>query len=310
MAPIQPNADIERQQFYDLAAPPKRLGRGRHAIVFECHGPRERIYAMKLYKQDSRDRINREIEVLRHLRSGPNTVQLIDIVQGDEGANIGVILEHVDNTDFRTLYPQFSDTDIRYYTRELLQALEFAHGEGIMHRDIRPHNVVIDHQNRKLRLIGWSSAEFYQPGEEFELCVGIFKPPELLLCYERYDYSMDMWSFGTMLAAMIFRKEPFFHGSSCIDQLLAAARVLGTESLYRFVEDYGIQMEQEDVETLGHHPRQPWRDLITPDNQHLATNEVIDLVDRLLQFDPRVSGRDSQVFPSTNVHALASSDCV
>lgn len=113
-----------------------------------------------------------------------------------------------------------------------------------------------------------------------------------------------------MLAAMIFRKEPFFHGSSCIDQLLAAARVLGTESLYRFVEDYRIQMEQEDVETLGHHPRQPWRDLITPDNQHLATNEVIDLVDRLLQFDPRVSGRDSQVFPSTNVHALASSDCV
>lgn len=59
-------------------------GIGRHAIVFECRGPRERIYAMKLYKQDSRDRINREIEVLRHLRSGPNIVQLIDVVQGDE----------------------------------------------------------------------------------------------------------------------------------------------------------------------------------------------------------------------------------
>lgn len=59
-------------------------GRGRHAIVFECHGPRERLYAMKLYKQDGRDRINREIEVLQHLRSGPNVVQLIDIVQGDE----------------------------------------------------------------------------------------------------------------------------------------------------------------------------------------------------------------------------------
>lgn len=67
-----------------------------------------------------------------------------------QGADIGVILEHVDNTDFRTLYPQLSDMDIRYYTRELLQALEFAHGQGIMHRDIRPHNVVIDHQNRKV----------------------------------------------------------------------------------------------------------------------------------------------------------------
>lgn len=118
---------------------------------------------------------------------------------------------------------------------------------------------------------------------------------------------MDMWSFGTMLASMIFRKEPFFYGSSCIDQLLSAARVLGTESLYRFVEDYGIQMEQEDVETLGHHPRQSWRELTTSDNQHLATNEAIDLVDRLLQFDPRVSGRDSRIPQNTNVHALAPS---
>jgi casein kinase II subunit alpha len=59
-------------------------GRGRHAIVFECHDPRERVYAMKLYKQESRNRINREIEVLQHLRLGPNIVQLIDIVQGHE----------------------------------------------------------------------------------------------------------------------------------------------------------------------------------------------------------------------------------
>ncbi|KAM0267551.1 hypothetical protein ACHAPA_005840 [Fusarium lateritium] len=86
---------------------------------------------------------------------------------------------------------------------------------------------------------------------------------------------------------MIFRKEPFFHGNSCIDQLVSAARVLGTESLYRFVEQYEIQMDQEDVETLGQYPRQPWRELVTSDNQHLVTDEAIDLVDRLLQFDPR-----------------------
>jgi casein kinase II subunit alpha len=70
-----------------------------------------------------------------------------------QGANVGVILEHVDNTDFRTLYPRFSDIDIQYYTHELLKALEFAHGQGIMHRDIRPHNVVIDHQNRKVPIL-------------------------------------------------------------------------------------------------------------------------------------------------------------
>jgi casein kinase II subunit alpha len=120
---------------------------------------------------------------------------------------------------------------------------------------------------------------------------------------------MDMWSFGTMLASMIFRKEPFFHGSSCIDQLLSAARVLGTESLYRFVEHYDIQMDLEDVETLGHHSRQPWTELITSDNQLLVTEEAIDLIDQLLQFDPKVSKLDSQISHNTNVHALASPYC-
>jgi casein kinase II subunit alpha len=108
---------------------------------------------------------------------------------------------------------------------------------------------------------------------------------------------------------MIFRKEPFFHGNSRIDQLVTAARVLGTESLYRFVENYDIQMDQEDVETLGHHPRQPWTELITSDNQLLVTDEAIDLIDQLLQFDPKVSKLDSQIPQNTNVHALASSYC-
>ena len=42
---------------------------------------------------------------------------------------------------------------------------------GIMHRDVKPHNVMIDHENRRLRLIDWGLAEFYHPGQEYNVRV-------------------------------------------------------------------------------------------------------------------------------------------
>jgi serine/threonine protein kinase len=57
---------------------------------------------------------------------------------------------------------------------------------GIMHRDVKPHNVMIDHENKKLRLIDWGLAEFYHPGMEYNVRVAsrYFKGPELLLDYQ------------------------------------------------------------------------------------------------------------------------------
>ncbi|KAG9496192.1 hypothetical protein J7337_012773 [Fusarium musae] len=82
MAPIHPESGAG--QFYDMS-PPKRLGRGRHAIVFECRDPSGCIYAMKLFKRDSRARrIRRELEILQYLGNGPNIIKFIDAVQGEE----------------------------------------------------------------------------------------------------------------------------------------------------------------------------------------------------------------------------------
>lgn len=76
-----------------------------------------------------------------------------------------LIFEHVACIDFKVLYPTLNDFDIRYYIFELLKALDYSHSQGIMHRDVKPHNVMIDHTKRQLRLIDWGLAEFYFPGE-------------------------------------------------------------------------------------------------------------------------------------------------
>lgn len=69
------------------------------------------------------------------------------------------------------LYQTLTDYDIRYYLYELLKALDYSHSMGIMHRDVKPHNVMIDHECRRLRLIDWGLAEFYHPGQEYNVRV-------------------------------------------------------------------------------------------------------------------------------------------
>ena len=138
-----------------------------------------------------------------------------------EYVNVSVVLSLVDkqNTEFKTLYPKFTDFDVRYYIFELLKALDFCHSKGIMHRDVKPHNVMIDHEKRQaswvldllgdrspqLRLIDWGLAVFYHPGTEYNVRVAsrYFKGPELLVDFQEYDYSLDMWSLGCMFASMV-----------------------------------------------------------------------------------------------------------
>ena len=57
----------------------------------------------------------------------------------------------------------------------------------------------------QLRLIDWGLAEFYHPKTEYNVRVAsrYFKGPELLVDFQEYDYSLDMWSFGCMFAPMV-----------------------------------------------------------------------------------------------------------
>lgn len=107
---------------------------------------------IKVLKPVKKKKIKREIKILQNLAGGPNVVALLDVVRDSQSKTPSLVFEYVNNTDFRTLYPRFSDYDVRFYVFELLKALDFCHSKGIMHRDVKPHNVMIDHEKRKVGL--------------------------------------------------------------------------------------------------------------------------------------------------------------
>ncbi|MQL69881.1 hypothetical protein Taro_002153 [Colocasia esculenta] len=312
----------------------RKVGRGKYSEVFEgVHSTNNERCIIKILKPVKKKKIKREIKILQNLCGGPNIVKLLDIVRDQQSKTPSLIFEYVNNMDFKVLYPTLTDYDIRYYIYELLKknhidvalpifslhifkflkaaemdgcfsfhlALEYCHSQGIMHRDVKPHNVMIDHEQRKLRLIDWGLAEFYHPGKEYNVRVAsrYFKGPELLVDLQDYDYSLDMWSLGCMFAGMIFRKEPFFYGHDNYDQLVKIAKVLGTDELGAYLRKYRLELDPHLEALVGRHSRKPWTKFINADNQHLAVPEAIDFLDKLLRYDhqERLTAKEGMVHP-------------
>lgn len=97
-------------------------------------------YAVKFRK------VNREIKILMALNGKHNTIKLLDIVK--EGEVYCLVMEHVAATEYRKLLDVLAPRDCKNYLYQVLKGLHYAHSLGIMHRDIKPQNVIIDHDKR------------------------------------------------------------------------------------------------------------------------------------------------------------------
>ncbi|XP_047092591.1 casein kinase II subunit alpha-like [Lolium rigidum] len=283
----------------------RKVGKGKYSEVFEGFrtGSQERC-VIKILKPVRKKKIKREIKILQNLYGGPNIVTLLDVVRDDDSKTPSLVFEYVDNTDFRVLYPTFSDYDIRYYIFELLKALDFCHSRGIMHRDVKPHNIMIDHAKRQLRLIDWGLAEFYHPRMEYNVRVAsrCYKGPELLVDLLDYDYSLDLWSLGCMFAAMIFRVDPFFHGQDNYQQLVKITKVLGTDDFHSYLEKYGLEIDPQLEMLVGRHRKKSWIKFVDAENRHLVSPEAIDFLDKLLRYDheERLTAKEAMAHPYFN----------
>ena len=166
------------QEDYEVV---RKIGRGKYSEVFAgINVINNTKCVVKILKPVKKKKIKREIKILQNLCGGKNVIQLLDVVRDSQSKTPSLVFEYINNTDFKTLYPTLTDYDIRYYMFELLKALDFSHANGIMHRDVKPHNVMIDHEKRELRLIDWGLAEFYHPREyQYEDHDQIGKSPEV-----------------------------------------------------------------------------------------------------------------------------------
>ena len=280
------NVKWSSQDNYEIVS---KVGRGKYSEVFSGRvSSTGEPCIIKVLKPVRSKKIKREIKILQALTGGENIIQLLDLVREPETKTPAFIFELVKAVDHKTLYPTLTDLDIRYYIFQLLKALEYAHSRGIMHRDVKPHNVMIDPESKTLRLIDWGLAEFYHPTVPYNVRVAsrYYKGPELLVDFQEYDYSLDMWSLGCMFAGMIFMKDTFFHGRDNDDQLVKIVKVLGNEEFIPYLNKYSIKLDTKFKELISNPIKKvPFESFITEQNKHLANPEAISFLSKLLRYD-------------------------
>ena len=154
-------------------------------------------------------------------------------------------------------------------------------------------------RRRAVKVVDWGLAEFYTPGKRFNCRVAsrYFKAPELLLSNNYYDYQLDTWSTGCMLAGMMFAREPFFRGTDNDDQLIKIAKVIGAEEVHEYVRKFDhIHLHEFFKENLINYKKKEWSKYVNEGNQNLVSQEGYDLLNGMLKID--------------HTERLTSTDCI
>lgn len=152
--------------------------------------------------------------------------------------------------------------------------------EKIAHRDLKPHNILIDQCACKAVICDFGSAKCLVRGEKniSYICARCYRAPELILGVEDYSTAVDMWSFGCIVAE-ICNKKPMFRGDSNLGQLLEIVKVRGSPTQDDLLE-MGVKTGLEELK-MSNHPKKPLRLAIST-----GDHSLLDLLDHILVYSP------------------------
>lgn len=214
----------------------EKIGEGTYGVVYKAKDIETgRTVALKKIRLDTESdgvpsTAIREISLLKELNH-PNVVRLLDVVPSDK--KLFMVFEFLDRDlkKYMDSVPAggISLPLVKSYLYQLLSGIAFCHSHRILHRDLKPQNLLIDsHGAIKLADFGLARA-FGVPVRSYthEVVTLWYRAPEILLGCRYYSTPVDVWSIGCIFAEMITRRA-LFPGDSEIDQLFRIFRTLGT----------------------------------------------------------------------------------
>ncbi|OWM91388.1 hypothetical protein CDL15_Pgr017306 [Punica granatum] len=225
-----------------------KVGQGTYSNVYKARDrDNGKIVALKKVRFDTSEPesvkfMAREITVLQHL-DHPNVIKLEGIATSRMQYSLYLVFDFMQSDLTKIICrpgERLAEPQVKCYMQQLLAGLQHCHKKGILHRDIKASNLLID-KSGQLKIADFGLANFFNPDEKCPLTSRVvtlwYRAPELLLGSTDYGVGVDLWSAGCLLAEM-FLGRAFMPGKTEVEQLHRIFKLCGAPS-----EDYWKKMK-------------------------------------------------------------------
>lgn len=273
----------------------EKLGEGTYATVYKGRNKfNNEVVALKEIHLDAEEGAPstaiREISLMKELRHN-NIVRLHDVIHTEK--TLTLVFEYMDQ-DLK----KFMDTQgaggalnpplCKLFMFQLLKGIAFCHENRVLHRDLKPQNLLIN-QRMELKLADFGLARaFGIPVNTFsnEVVTLWYRAPDVLLGSRNYSTSIDIWSAGCIMAEM-YSGKPLFPGKTNEDQLLKIFKLLGTPSEATWPHVSEMPEYKKNFQQFLPQSLQARLPMIEPLG--------LDLLSRMIEYQPqrRISAKDA-----------------
>ncbi|KAJ8774895.1 hypothetical protein K2173_019899 [Erythroxylum novogranatense] len=284
----------------------EKIGQGTYSSVFRAREVKTgKMFALKKVRFDNLQAesirfMAREIMILRRL-DHPNIMSLEGIITSRMSSSIYLVFEYMEH-DLAGLSSspeiKLNESQVKCYMKQLLCGIEHCHLRGVIHRDIKAANILVN--NKGILKIGdFGLANVLNSRNRQQLTSRVvtlwYRPPELLMGSTSYGVAVDLWSIGCVLAE-IYLGKPLLKGRTEVEQLHKIFKLCGSPP-----DEYWSQSELPNATMFR--PQQCYETSLRERCKDLPKTSV-DLIETLLSIQPEKrgtasSGLMSQYFNTT-----------
>ncbi|PPR88447.1 hypothetical protein GOBAR_AA32242 [Gossypium barbadense] len=281
-----------------------KIGQGTYSSVFKAREVETgRLVALKKvrfdnFQPESIRFMAREITILRRLNH-PNVMKLEGVITSRFSSTIYLVFEYMEH-DLAGLSScpdiNFTEAQVKCYMKQLLMGLEHCHLRGVMHRDIKASNILVNNQGI-LKLGDFGLANILTSKNKNQLTSRVvtlwYRPPELLMGSTSYEVSVDLWSVGCVFAEVLMGK-PILKGRTEVEQLHKIFKLCGSPP-----DEYWKKLKLPHSTMFK--PQHPYESCLQQRCKDIPST-ALNLLEILLSVEPHKRGTASSSLMSEYFH--------